>query len=162
MQLFKNSSMKELPLSAPYQFTFNSQKRDETYIINQLQDWPSTKHPPKRMQTHKNKHGPLNMKLPISQKSLFSVSGLHTVSLNRHRGEVWKFTSLLQHQGQWVAGWVSPPLFSSSCLSSCEWYGHHIREKTTNGGKCSERTARLNKSVCSNRYGAVYKLHRYL
>lgn len=33
------------------------------------------------MQRHKNKHGPLNMKLPVSQKSLFSVSGLHTVGL---------------------------------------------------------------------------------
>ncbi len=45
--------MKELPPSAPYRFTFNSQKRDETYIINQLLERPSTQLPQANAETQK-------------------------------------------------------------------------------------------------------------
>lgn len=56
--------MKELPLSAPYQFTFNSQKRDKTYIINQLQDRPSTQHPPSECRHTKTNMDPWTWSCP--------------------------------------------------------------------------------------------------
>lgn len=62
------------------------------------------------MQTHKNKHGPQNMKLPISQKNLFRVSGLHKVSLNRHkRGSVK--VHFLASTPRTMGGWVGLHLY---------------------------------------------------
>ncbi len=107
--------MKELPPSAPYQFTFNSRKRGKTYIINQLLERTSTQLPQAKAERHKNKHWPLNMKLPVSQISLFSVSGMHTVGLVTEGKCESSFPCFNTKDNGWLGGslhfYFLPPVF---------------------------------------------------
>jgi len=127
VQLFKNSSMKELPplhhISLPL---IHKSVTRHTLLTScktsQAHNTPQA-NPDTQKQTWTPEHEAAHL---THKKETFLVcQGCTKWVLTDIRGEVWKFTSLLQHQGQWVAGWVSTFMFFlPSFILSMVWTSH--------------------------------------
>lgn len=92
----------------------------------------------------------------LTKKTLLSVSGLHKVSLNRHkRGSVK--VHFLASTPRTMGGWVGLHLYVLSPVF------HPVNGMNITSGRRQQMVVSalngllVSKRICSNRYGAVYK-----